>query len=116
MDKRLKFASIFVAAMAASTLALASEPKGAEAEIHFPNSGGIYSWHADDDNALWIQSRDRQWYYAKLLGPCSGLPFATGIGFVADPSSSLDRFGAIVVDKQKCPIRSLVKSDPPPKK
>lgn len=92
----------------------AAAPPGAEqAEIHFANLGGIYSWQADGESALYIQGRDRKWYHARLLGPCMGLPFATRVGFVSEPSGTFDRFSAILVDHRECQVTSLVRSEAP---
>lgn len=87
-----------------------------EAQIHFANLGGIRSWRAAGKDALYIEGRNRQWYFARLLGSCSGLEFATAVGFVTEPSGEFDRFSAILVDHKECRVMSLVKSDPPSKK
>ncbi len=87
-----------------------------DAHIHFVHLGGIQSWHAAGDEALFIEGRNRQWYYARLMGPCRGLDFATVVGFVTEPTGEFDRFSAILVDHQECRVMSLVKSAPPPPK
>jgi hypothetical protein len=65
-----------------------------------------------------VQDVHRDWYYAKLLGPCIGLDFAQSIGFETRATSTLDKFAAIVVpDEGRCQFMSFTKSDaPPPKK
>ena len=79
--------------------------------------GGIRDWKADGTRGLWIQDQHRNWYYAKLMGPCFGLDFATSIGFDARPMGTFDRFGSIVVPREgRCTVRSIVTSEPPPRK
>jgi hypothetical protein len=90
---------------------------GGQAEIPFANLGGIYDWAADGDRGIYIQSINRQWYYAKLFAPCINLPFAERVGFVAEPGSgAFDRFSSIIVRGMECPVQSLTKSGPPPAK
>ena len=107
---------------AALTLAVspvrATEPaaKAAEAQILFANHGGIQDWRALDEKGLYLRGSNRQWYYATLFASCFGLRYADGIGFVTSPGGSFDKFSAILVEGSKCPVVSLVKSDPPPKK
>jgi len=85
--------------------------------IPFADSGGIDEWHAVDDKTVYLRSRTRQWYKAELLGPCNGLQFATKIGYVAEPTGSLDKNSSIIVDGQRCKLITLQKSEKPePKK
>lgn len=86
-----------------------------QAQIHFASLGGIRSWHAAGNDALYIEGRNRQWYFARLLGPCPGLDFTTVVGFVVEPDGDFDRFSAIVVDHKECRVMSLVKAVAPPK-
>ena len=87
----------------------------AQAVIPFANLGGIYDWAADGTRGIYIQSINRHWYYAKLLGPCIDLPFALRVGFVTEPGNgNFDRFSSILVRGQECPVVSLTRSGPPP--
>lgn len=89
----------------------------AEASIPFVDHGGIRDWRADRDRGLWVQDVHRNWYYAKLLGPCIGLDFATAIGFVTRPPGSFDRFSTIIVPREgSCRVVNFVRSDGPPPK
>jgi hypothetical protein len=109
-----------LAAMAALPVALyaaeGAAPKLPEATIPFVDHRNIRDWQADKKEGLWIQDLRREWYYAKLLGPCIGLDWALSIGFVTGGGSGqLDRFSSIVVpDEGRCQITSLTRSDPPP--
>ena len=89
---------------------------GREASIPFAAIGGIEDWRANGDKGLWIRGRSHRWYYAELLGSCTGLGFEDRIGFVIEPYGSFDKFSSIVVEGRVCPIRTLRESDPPPPK
>ena len=101
---------------AAGTAAVAGPVKtpvtGREASIPFAALGGIDDWRANGDRGLWIRGRSHRWYYAELLGSCSGLGFRDRIGFVIEPYGSFDRFSSIVVEGRICPIKSLRESEP----
>lgn len=109
--------SLVMAALicAASVRAIPAEEQAA---IPFINQAqSIRSWHADTDEALWIEDARQQWYYARLQAPCHGLKFAVRLGFEPRSHNSLDRFGVIHVPGEgRCQILSLVRSSEPPKK
>jgi hypothetical protein len=102
------------------TFAAAPEPEKPreaqpEARIPFVNRGSIRDWQADDRKGVWIQDQRKNWYYASFNAPCIGLDFALSIGFDAGSMGILDRFGYIVVPREdRCPIKSLVRSENPP--
>ncbi len=91
----------------------AAEP---DVRIPFANYGGINDWRADGSSAIYIQGRNRSWYHAELLGSCTDLPFAEHVGFVVEPNGEFDRFSEIIVGHQRCILKSLTKSEPPPTK
>ena len=106
------FASLFTALPVAA--AAASEPKHAEeVSIPFPETG-IRSWHATDDRTLYVIDNRRRWYRVELMRPCVGLPYAYAIGFDTRGMRRIDRFSAITHEGQRCPVRSVVRSDGPP--
>ena len=117
-------AKLLRAAVVAGTLALApftgsfaANLATPDASIPFANRGGIRDWQADRTQGLWIQDVHRKWYYAKLLGPCIGLNFATSLGFDTRPLGTFDRFSAIIVPREgRCVVQSLMPSGPPPTK
>jgi hypothetical protein len=98
-------------------VAAAAEPAprevGVEADISFPAHGGIRNFHADDDRGVWIEDRQRNWYYASFRGPCHGIQFARGIGFDTRGSARFDRFTRILVGSDVCDIERLVTADKP---
>lgn len=97
--------------------AAAAEPAprevGVEADISFPTHGGIRNFHADDDRGVWIEDRQRNWYYASFHGPCRGIQFARGIGFDTRGSARFDKYTRILVDNEICDIQTLVTADKP---
>lgn len=89
---------------------------GVEAAIPFASTIGIRNFEADGDKALWIEDNHRLWYRAELISPCWGLEKALKIGFVPrGGGGSLDKFGEIRVDGEKCQLTSLKTSAPPAK-
>jgi hypothetical protein len=89
--------------------------RGPEASIPFVNFGSsIRDWQADGVNGLWVQDARRQWFYAKLIGPCHGLDFAIRVGFDTRAVDTLDRFATVVVPGEgRCAIQSFTKSEAP---
>lgn len=112
--------AMLFAAVAALTVAVGAQaaaikaPLPPQASIPFVNHGGIRDWHAADSQTLYVQDAHRRWYRADLFGPCFDLPFAFGIGFETRGLDSFDRFSAIRVGRDRCPVSSLTPSAPPP--
>ncbi len=76
----------------------------------------IWNWQVVDDQTVLIQDQGRRWYKATLFGHCINLSFAERIAFDSSPSGTFDKFSAILVRGQRCPLRSLVETTAPPKK
>jgi hypothetical protein len=117
MKRNIAFATL----LALGATALQAREEGAplaapEASIPFVNhAASIRSWEADGVDGIWVQDAHKQWYYAKLIGPCHGLDFVTSVGFETRTSSTLDRFGNVVVPGHgRCAIQSFTKSEGPP--
>lgn len=98
-------------AMADATLSLPPD-----ARIPLANRGGIYNWRVIDDKTLLIESQSHHWYQAKLFSACTKLPFAERVGFEANADGSFDKFSAITVGRERCPLISLVETAAPAKK
>ena len=96
----------------------AAEPRkiGEEASIVFPSDSSIRNWQADRDRGIWIQDRKGDWYYGTFAGYCRDVDFAQAIGVETRGASRLDRFAAIIVRGERCPLSSFVTSAPPPSK
>ena len=115
MTQTLTLLAALSAAFAAPACAAPSKQPaiGEEASIPFPESG-IRSWHADDDRTLWVIDRSRDWYRVELMRPCVGLPYAYSLSFETRGTGRFDRFSAIAYQGQRCPVRSVVRSEVPP--
>jgi hypothetical protein len=120
--RRVEVARVFLlCALAAgwSWVLAADEPAPAtaptEAQIPFAKSN-IWNWQVVDDKTVLIQDQARRWYKATLFGTCTNLPFADKVGFDSSPGDTFDKFSALLVRGQRCPLASLVKTDPPAKK
>jgi hypothetical protein len=101
-------------ASAASSAAAAPVP-APEVQIPFAKRN-LWNWQVVDDQTVLIQDQSRRWYKATLFGHCINLPFAEKIAFDSNPSGTFDKFSAILVRGQRCPLMSLVASSGPPKK
>ena len=119
--------TLILAAATAASLAAApalakdkvwpADKLGKETSIPFIGTIGLYNFEADGDRGVWLQDQQRRWYYATVVGPCTGLPFAVRIGVdTRFGGNQLDRTGTLLVDRQRCPINSLVASNGPPPK
>ena len=124
IDSRFIFATLMAATafvmtggvQAAEQAVQAEAAASGETSIPFVDMGGIRDWQAIDDSSLYVQGSNRSWYLAKLLAPCTDLTFATTIGFETKGVNRLDRFGAVVVNGQRCALSSFIASGPPPAK
>jgi hypothetical protein len=112
-----------LAAVLAATPALArnagwpADQIGKETRIPFINVNNLYNFAADSDKGVYLQDQSRRWYYAAVLGPCTGLPFATRIGVdTRFGGNQLDRTGTLLVDRDRCQLTSLTASNGPPPK
>lgn len=111
-----KILSLAVALTAVTPALAAAQPAEKQASIPFVNHGGIRNFDAVDQDTLYIEDQHRHWYRAELMGYCPDLGFAQTIGFETRGPDTLDRFGTLIVRGQRCPLKSLVESGPPPKK
>jgi len=90
-------------------------PQPDEARIPFIGFRTIRTFHPVDDDTLYLQDTRRNWYRATLAGPCFNLMHALRIGVdTRYTGDTLDNTSSFLVDGQRCPIHSLVRSDPPP--
>lgn len=110
------------AALLPFSLAAAAEPAGepralgVESSIVFPSESSIRNWQADGSRGIWIEDRRRNWYYGTFAGFCRDVDFAQAIGVETRGAGRLDRFAAIIVRGERCPLSSFVTSAPPPSK
>lgn len=98
----------------ATNSAAAPRELGVEASIAFPSDSSIRNWQADRGRGIWIQDRQRVWYYGTFAGYCRDVDFAQAIGVETRGAGRLDRFSAILVRGERCPLTSFVTSAGPP--
>lgn len=111
----LSLAAAFLPLSVAAAAEPAPEPRalGVESSIVFPSDSSIRNWRADDGRGVWIQDRGGDWYYGAFAGYCRDVDFAHAIGVETRGASRLDRFAAIIVRGERCPLASFVTSAPP---
>ncbi|MGN6277279.1 MAG: DUF6491 family protein [Sphingomonas sp.] len=110
-------AALATSPVAAKQRTWPADQLGKETSIPFVNTNGIYNFQPDGEHGVWLQDRQRRWYYARVLGPCLDLPSAIRIGVdTRFGGSSLDRTGTLLVDREHCPLSSLTTSNGPPPK
>ncbi len=86
---------------------------GVETQINFPSQGAIRNFEADGNDGMWLEDRQRRWYYADFIGGCQELNFAQAIGFDTRGSATFDKFSTILVAGERCPVASLVTANKP---
>lgn len=91
-------------------------PAQKETSIPFVSHDGIRDFRADGTKGVYIRGSNGQWYYARTMGSCTQLPFANTLGFETTGGDQLDRFGNLRMEHDRCPLSSVVRSGPPPKK
>ncbi len=85
-----------------------------EARIPFVAFGTIRHFEPVGKNLVFLQDRRRRWYRAELAGRCLELPHAHYIGVDTGGGPFVDRFSALIVEGQRCQLRSLTRSEAPP--
>jgi hypothetical protein len=73
-------------------------------------------WRAAGADLLHVRGFNGRWHLVRTSGACSRLRTATSIGFVTSALGELDRYGAILVEEDRCPIASITRSEGPPPK
>ena len=108
--------ALFIAAALAAAAGPAP-PQPEEARIPFLSFRSIRTFHPVGDDVIYLQDTRRDWYRATLAGPCFNLNTAIRIAVDTRYSGdTLDNSSSFLVDGQRCPIHSLVRSDPPPRR
>jgi hypothetical protein len=89
--------------------------KRPEVSIPFADHGGIRNWRTLGRDALLIEGSHGKWYRVELMSGCFDLPFADRVGFRSNPAGDFDRFSSVFVRGQRCTVKSVTESAPPPK-
>ena len=103
----------FLAGSAAAAPAASPADAEAEASIPFLHIGRMRHFRAVDRETLYIEARRREWYRVTTYS-CLNLPWAHVIGVDTRGSPVFDRTGVLLVDGERCTVRSVVRSGPPP--
>jgi hypothetical protein len=103
---------------ASASAAPSAPPADQEVRIPFVQFGGVRSFRAVSDQVVYLEGRrSREWYRATMNGPCFNLAYALSIGIdTRFNGNTLDNSSRLLVDGDSCPILSLVRSDPPPRR
>ncbi len=118
--KSLKIASaaaLLVTAFPAAAANAPTQPEiGSEASLPWLHRRPLRDFEMDpkSDEGLYVQDVARNWYYARLIGPCPSLRAAYAIGVDTNRTNRLDRHAEIVVRDDRCGIASFTHSTPPP--
>lgn len=119
---KIAFSLCAAAALSAGAPAAAGEspaPAASEREVGVPflHIGRARSFRAVDRETLYIEARRREWYRVTTFGTCLNLPWAHSIGVDTRGSPVFDRTSTLIVDGERCQVRSVVRADgPPPRK
>jgi hypothetical protein len=113
---RLTRIAAAAAAIFAGAAGAAPPETGAETAIPFISSLSSIEWKAAGSYAAYIRGGRGEWYLVRTSNRCTRLRAATAIGFETSALNQLDRHGALLVQGQRCPVASVTRSGPPPKK
>lgn len=105
---------VFATPSASTPSASAERPE--EARIPFVNYGSVRNFRPVSDDVVYFQDSRRNWYRAELSVPCFNIRSALRIGVDTRFGGTLDNTSSLLVDGERCPIHSLVRSGPPPER
>ena len=112
--------ALAAAASLGGALPAAAQPAREEAleeevRVPFLHIGRMRTFRAIDQNTLYVRGHRREWYRITTMGPCPNLPWARFIG-IDTMTRTLDRFSVVIVDGDRCAVRSVVRSGEPPRR
>ena len=86
-----------------------------QSAVPFVNSTQVLEWRVLGQDTLFLRSATNEWYRLDTMGPCPRLRTGVTIGFVVAPGvDELDRHGALLVEGNRCQLRSVTRVDQPP--
>ncbi|HEX8644309.1 MAG TPA: DUF6491 family protein [Allosphingosinicella sp.] len=117
MNNRI-IATLAAAASLGAVAPAAAEPADEaaieeEVRVPFLHVGRFRTFRATDQRTLYIRATNRQWYRVTTMGPCPNLPWARAIG-IDNRGVTLDRFSTLIVEDDRCPVQSVVRTSAPP--
>ena len=81
--------------------------------IDFADLGGIRDYRPDGDQGIYVEGRNRQWFYADFFSPCRELEFNDRVGFVVEPTGGLNQFSSILVGGEQCYFQTFKRVEKP---
>jgi hypothetical protein len=113
MRNYLAAAVLLAAAGCATTTDPAPAATGPETYIPYAGRDGITEWRVAGKDGIYARALTGGWYLVRLTGPCSGLRSEMPLMFQTT-QGRLDRFSAISVDGEYCPVESVTRLDGEP--
>ena len=104
------------AMLAACATAAPREEASGETVIPFISSLSSIEWKPASDQAAYVRGGRGEWYLVRTTNRCTRLRSATALGFDISAQDQLDRYGALLVQGQRCPVASITRSGEPPKR
>jgi hypothetical protein len=86
---------------------------GAETYIPYASRDGITEYRVVANDRLYARALTGGWYLVRLTGPCPGLRSEMPLSFDTR-QGRLDRFGAILVERDYCPVESVIRIEGEP--
>ena len=121
MKNRLMLALAAAAAAFGGAVPAAAQPASSssveerEVRVPFLHIGRARSFRAIDEETVYLRTGRREWYRLTTFSRCMNLPWALNIG-VDTRGGPLDRTSVLLVDGERCALRSVVRSGEPPKR
>lgn len=119
--KKILMIAFAAAAMLGGALPAAAQPASEaqveerEVRVPFLHIGRARSFRAVDQETVYLRAGRNEWYRLTTFARCINLPWALNIG-VDTRGGALDRTSVLLVDGERCALRSVVRSGEPPKR
>jgi hypothetical protein len=109
-------AAAAAALLAGCATAAPTQMASGETVIPFVSSIRNVEWKAASDESAYVRGGKGEWYLVRTTNRCTRLLSSTGLGFETSALNQLDRYGALLVEGQRCPVASITRSEKPPRK
>ena len=109
---------IIAAAAVAASAAGAAAPEAGKGETAIPFISSLteIEWKGVSNDAAYVRGGRGEWYLVRTSNRCPRLRSASALGFETSALNQLDRHGALLVEGERCPVASVTRSGPPPKR
>src|SRR4051812_50214231 len=112
MDKTLSLLALPL--LLTGTTAAAPPDKAGEVVIPFVSSIGSVEWKRASDDSLYVRGGNGRGYFVRTTNNCTHLAPPLGIGLQTSALDQLDRNGALVGQRPRCPGESIPPPQGPP--